>query len=198
MDNLDSIGDYYTYWDYRIFGRDNDTKIIYITRTNRYRSRLFQDCVKLYMKEEVLITGETSGYCLICDNKSFSRYCHTCKSLLFEKISKLSKLPKIIDNWKQEELSYGTLVFSLSTERQCLILTRELYYDIGRDINDEFVSKYLITYIDIYQTVSPVAWEYIRRRLSNKAIIMREYCIEHGNADVFVLIIGALINCEQM
>lgn len=198
MDNLSEISDYYVHWDYRVFGRDNDTKIIHLDRTNRIHIRLFNDCVKLYMKKEVLIANETAGYCLICDNKSFPLYCHNCKTLLSGKMSKLSKLPGIVDNWKREELSYGTLTFLLSTERMCLILTREIYYNIDHKINDEFIYKYLIGYCDVSQTNDVVAKEYIRRRVSNKAIIMREYCIEHGNADIFTLIIGTLIKCEYV
>lgn len=99
--------------------------------------------------------------CSICDNKTSSTYCHNCESLMCGKLSKLHKLPKIVDSWEPEKLSYGTLVFSLSTEKQCLILTRELYYDIGRKINDEIVNKYLITYSHVSQTNFFVANEYI-------------------------------------
>lgn len=200
MDNLSEISDYYRHWDYAVFGRDNDTKIIFIDRTNRFMSRLFSDCVKLYMNETLTISTnqQCPRHCLICDNKTTVIYCHNCESLMRGKLSKLHKLPKIVDIWEPEKLSYGILVFSLSTERQCLILTRELYYDIGCEINDEFVNKYLIGYCDVSQTNGVVAKEYIRRRLSNKAIIMREYCIEHGSADIFTLIIGTLIKCEYV
>jgi hypothetical protein len=51
MNNLSSISDYYTHWNYRVFGRDNDTKIICVDRTNIFRSILFNDFVKLYMNK---------------------------------------------------------------------------------------------------------------------------------------------------
>jgi hypothetical protein len=136
--------------------------------------------------------------CSICDNKTSSTYCHNCESLMCGKLSKLHKLPKIVDSWEPEKLSYGTLVFSLSTEKQCLILTRELYYDIGRKINDEIVNKYLITYSHVSQTNFFVANEYIHRRVSNKAIIMREYCLTYENVDIFTLIMHVLIKCEYV